>query len=97
MQRLIQKIESYLPNDKVVLIQEAYKFAMEAHAGQTRLSGEPFIEHPLETALFLAELNLDPATRLPEALSGILLQSQNDGVDSHTSGGPYTSPYRNGQ
>ncbi len=62
MQRLIQKIESYLPNDKVVLIQEAYKFAMEAHAGQTRLSGEPFIEHPLETALFLAELNLDPAT-----------------------------------
>jgi len=62
MQNLIEKIESYLPEEKILAIQEAYKFAIKAHAGQTRLSGEPFIVHPLETACFLAELNLDPAT-----------------------------------
>ncbi|MDD9994692.1 MAG: HD domain-containing protein, partial [Dehalococcoidia bacterium] len=57
---LLKKARKYLPDDKIDLIVDAYEFADEAHAGQTRLSGEPFIEHPLQTAMFLADLKLDP-------------------------------------
>ena len=46
---------------------DAYRFAREAHNGQFRLSGEPFIEHPLQTAEFLAGLRLD-ANALAAAL-----------------------------
>lgn len=41
------------------LIRLAYDFAAEAHKGQTRKSGEPYINHPLETAIILAKLGLD--------------------------------------
>ena len=62
MQALIDKVKSYLPEDRIPAIEEAYRFAEQAHDGQLRLSGEPFIDHPLQTALFLAELSLDPST-----------------------------------
>ncbi len=64
---LIAKIESYLPADKVAFVRKAYGYAAEAHKGQARLSGEPFIQHPLEAALYLADLHLD-ATTLAAAL-----------------------------
>lgn len=44
------------------VIEKAYAFAAHAHEGQTRLSGEPFLHHPMQTALFLAGLHLDAAT-----------------------------------
>jgi len=44
------------------LVKEAYHFASEAHQGQVRKSGEPYLEHPLQTALILAELQLDAST-----------------------------------
>ena len=56
---LLDKAGEYLPPDKVAAVQEAYRFAEEAHAGQYRKSGEPFIEHPLSTALYLADLHFD--------------------------------------
>ena len=56
---LIDKAEKYLIEDQVSVIQEAYKFALESHKGQSRLSGEPYINHPIETANFLADLKLD--------------------------------------
>lgn len=56
---LLDKAGEYLPPDKVAAVQEAYRFALEAHDGQFRKSGEPFIEHPLNTALYLADLHLD--------------------------------------
>ena len=65
---LLAKAEEYLPGPKVDLIAEAYSFAEKAHDGQFRLSGEPFIDHPLETALFLAYLRLDA-----DALAAALL------------------------
>ena len=40
-------------------MKRAYFFAEKAHAGQFRISGEPFIQHPLEVAYILAELQLD--------------------------------------
>ena len=56
---LLNKVKKYLPGDKLGIISEAYKFAEKAHDGQVRLSGEPFIEHPVQTALFLTDLRLD--------------------------------------
>ena len=59
---LIEKVKQYLPQDKVALIEAAYQFAAKAHEGQVRKSGGPYLEHPLETAMTLAELQLDAAT-----------------------------------
>jgi len=52
----------YLPSEKIALVEDAYKFALKAHQGQVRKSGEPYLEHPLQTALILAELQLDAST-----------------------------------
>jgi guanosine-3',5'-bis(diphosphate) 3'-pyrophosphohydrolase len=57
--RLLEKAKEYLPPEKLGVVEEAYKFAAEKHQGQVRLSGEPFLEHPLQTAYILAELQLD--------------------------------------
>ncbi|GAI23711.1 unnamed protein product, partial [marine sediment metagenome] len=59
---LIAKASEYLPGDKVSLIKAAYEFASQAHQGQMRKSREPFLEHPLNTAMTLAELRLDADT-----------------------------------
>ena len=67
LDRLIAKVREYLPSEKLALVEEAYDFAAKAHEGHMRKSGEPYIEHPLETALTLAELQLD-ATTLAAAL-----------------------------
>ena len=68
VQTLLERVSKYMPEDKIEVVAEAYRFAAEAHDGQTRLSGEPFVEHPLQTALYLAELQLDAS-----ALSAALL------------------------
>jgi guanosine-3',5'-bis(diphosphate) 3'-pyrophosphohydrolase len=65
--RLKEKAAGYLPPEKLAVVEEAYKFAAEKHQGQVRLSGEPFLEHPLQTAYILAELQLD-ASSLAAAL-----------------------------
>jgi GTP pyrophosphokinase len=56
---LQEKAREYLPPEKIAILEEAYKFASEKHEGQMRLSGGPFLQHPLETAYILAELQLD--------------------------------------
>jgi GTP pyrophosphokinase len=58
---LLARTREYLPEDKVALVKEAYSFAEEAHQGQVRKSGDPFISHPLDTAMTVAALQLDAA------------------------------------
>jgi len=65
--QLKEKAEAYLPAERVAVIEEAYQFAAEAHNGQVRLSGDPYVEHPVQTALILANLQHD-ATSLAAAL-----------------------------
>jgi len=65
--QLIEKAQEYLPPEKVAIVEDAYNFAMKAHHGQVRKSGEPYLEHPLQVALTLAELQLD-ASSLASAL-----------------------------
>jgi len=52
-------LETYLEPDDVKEVYEAYLFGSEAHQGQTRRSGEPYIHHPLEVAYNLASMHLD--------------------------------------
>ncbi|MQF97893.1 MAG: bifunctional (p)ppGpp synthetase/guanosine-3',5'-bis(diphosphate) 3'-pyrophosphohydrolase [SAR202 cluster bacterium] len=65
---LINKIESYLPNQEVSKIIGAFEFAKDAHEGQKRKSGHDFIVHPVEVATHLARLELDPTV----IISGLL-------------------------
>ncbi|MCK5434677.1 MAG: bifunctional (p)ppGpp synthetase/guanosine-3',5'-bis(diphosphate) 3'-pyrophosphohydrolase, partial [Dehalococcoidales bacterium] len=65
--QLEERAQQYLPPEKMAVVEDAYKFAMKAHQGQVRKSGEPYLEHPLQTALTLAELQLD-ASSLAAAL-----------------------------
>ena len=61
-QDLIQSIRKYHPSDDISMVEKAYKLAREAHEGQTRKSGEPYIIHPLCVAIILADLELDKET-----------------------------------
>jgi len=55
-------VSDYLPEDATSLIEDAYFFADRSHDGQLRKSGEPYIAHPLEIALYLSDLRLDEQT-----------------------------------
>ncbi|HOM02582.1 MAG TPA: bifunctional (p)ppGpp synthetase/guanosine-3',5'-bis(diphosphate) 3'-pyrophosphohydrolase [Acetivibrio sp.] len=57
--RLIKKIKKYNPNCDFELIEKAHNLSLEAHNGQQRESGDPFIVHPMEVANILADLELD--------------------------------------
>jgi guanosine-3',5'-bis(diphosphate) 3'-pyrophosphohydrolase len=59
---LLELTRAYLSSDKLAIIREAYEFALKAHEGQLRRSGEPYLQHPLETAAILADLKLDAAS-----------------------------------
>ncbi|HEX8895288.1 MAG TPA: bifunctional (p)ppGpp synthetase/guanosine-3',5'-bis(diphosphate) 3'-pyrophosphohydrolase, partial [Terriglobales bacterium] len=56
---LLRKIRNYRPNDDLTLVKKAYDFSLRHHQGQTRASGEPYLVHPLEVAMVLAEMRLD--------------------------------------
>jgi GTP pyrophosphokinase len=56
------KIHSYSPEVDTDIVMRAYAFAQNAHKGQKRFSGEPYIVHPVATALNLVRMQLDPVT-----------------------------------
>jgi len=65
---LMEQAGAYLPADKLALVESAYEFAAKAHEGQVRKNGEPYLTHPLSTAVILAEMHLDA-----ESLAAALL------------------------
>ena len=69
---LIERVGTYLPENSTELVGQAYIYAEECHTGQTRKSGEPYIAHPLETALFLADLHLDTHTIVAALLHDVV-------------------------
>jgi len=56
---LLTELEAYLPQEDIVGICAAYEFSAKAHEGQERLSGAPYITHPIAVAKILAGLHLD--------------------------------------
>src|ERR1700736_4933335 len=57
---LMKDVAAYRLNDDLSIIQKAYEFSLRHHEGQSRASGEPYLAHPLEVAIVLAEMKLDP-------------------------------------
>ena len=64
---LVAKVRLTRPSDDVELLRRAYEFAAEQHRAQKRISGEPYLSHPLEVAHVLADMKLD-VTSLAAAL-----------------------------
>src|SRR5690349_4013312 len=56
---LLKLVSQNRPNDDLEIIRRAYEFSLQHHEGQSRASGEPYLVHPLEVALVLAEMKLD--------------------------------------
>ncbi len=61
-EQLQEKCKPYIPDPLIELIRSAYEVAKNAHDGQLRKSGDPYITHPLEVACILATLHQSPAT-----------------------------------
>jgi GTP pyrophosphokinase len=57
---LMKRIQENRPQDDLSIVKKAYDYSLKHHEGQTRASGEPYLVHPLEVALVLAEMKMDP-------------------------------------
>lgn len=62
IEELLERVREYYPSIDISLIARAYDFSAQAHEGQIRRSGEPYIFHPLSVAGILADLQMDLAT-----------------------------------
>ncbi|MEA2624237.1 MAG: diphosphokinase / guanosine-3,5-bis(diphosphate) 3-diphosphatase [Candidatus Binatota bacterium] len=71
---LIHRVQSYHPSADVGLLSRAYEFSADVHKGQKRLSGEPYLTHPLEVAGIIADLKLD----VPSVATGLLHDTVED-------------------
>ncbi len=57
--QLVDTVRRNRPSDDLDIIRQAWQFCLEHHEGQLRASGEPYVVHPLEVALVLAEMKMD--------------------------------------
>ena len=69
---LCRRTRSYLSGDQIKQVRHAYRFGAEAHQGQIRKSGEPFIQHPLAVANILAEMHMDHETLVAAMLHDVI-------------------------
>ncbi|CNI47497.1 bifunctional (p)ppGpp synthetase II/ guanosine-3'%2C5'-bis pyrophosphate 3'-pyrophosphohydrolase [Yersinia frederiksenii] len=65
-------IQRYLPEEQIKRLKQAYLVARDAHEGQTRSSGEPYITHPVAVACILAEMRLDYETLMAALLHDVI-------------------------
>src|ERR1700681_1491137 len=71
---LMKRIEENRPQDDLSIVKKAYDYSLKNHEGQSRASGEPYLVHPLEVALVLAEMKMDPVA----VAAGLLHDSVED-------------------
>ncbi len=69
---LAHKLGIYLNNKQIELIHQAYVVAEEAHKGQMRRSGEPYITHPVAAAMILADMRMDAQSIMATLLHDVL-------------------------
>jgi GTP pyrophosphokinase len=65
---ILDKAQTYLTAEEQEMIQKAYIYSANVHQGQVRLSGEPYLTHPMEVAGILVDMKMDSAT----IISGLL-------------------------
>ncbi len=71
---ILDKAQAYLTAEELEMIEKAYIYSAKAHQGQVRLSGEPYLTHPMEVAGILVDMKLDAAT----IISGLLHDTVED-------------------
>ena len=69
---LYQVAQRYLPEDQIDRLRQAFIVARDAHEGQTRSSGEPYITHPVAVACILGEMHLDHETLMAALLHDVI-------------------------
>lgn len=74
---LCEILETYLEPDDIKVVYQAYLFGSEAHNGQMRRSGEPYIHHPLEVAYNLAAMHLDARSIVAAILHDVIEDTEN--------------------
>ncbi len=72
LKELINKIKTYNPTADFTVIEKAYEYALDAHQGQKRISGEEYISHPTSVAEILADLNMDNITIVAGILHDVI-------------------------
>ena len=77
LRRLLDTLSTYLPDEQIGQIAEAYEFGAAAHEGQKRKTGEPYITHPVAVAQELAEMHLDS-----EAIMAAILHDTVEDTDA---------------
>ncbi|TDJ10734.1 MAG: HD domain-containing protein, partial [Gammaproteobacteria bacterium] len=70
--QLLTKLEAYMSPAAIDNIMEAYRFGAEAHKGQKRVSGAPYISHPVAVATILAEQRMDAQTIIAAILHDVI-------------------------
>ncbi len=71
---LMRRMQENRPQDDLTIVKKAYDYSLKHHEGQSRASGEPYLVHPLEVALVLAEMKMDPVA----VAAGLLHDSVED-------------------
>jgi GTP pyrophosphokinase len=69
---ILDKIADYCPDADLDVVERAYVYSARVHAGQVRLSGEPYLMHPLEVANILADMRLDTISVVSGLLHDVL-------------------------
>src|ERR1035438_2252069 len=67
---LMKRMQENRPQDDLTIVKKAYDYSLKHHEGQTRASGEPYLVHPLEVALVLSEMKMDPVAVAAGLLRG---------------------------
>ncbi len=78
---LCNELQAYLTEPEVSTIEKAYLMGKKAHEGQQRHTGEPYITHPLEVALILAEMRMDPQTIIAAILHDVIEDTPIEKID----------------
>jgi GTP pyrophosphokinase len=78
LEHLVRRVQAYNPQADSQLIRRAYEYSARMHAEQKRESGEPYVTHPLNVALIIAQLKLD----LPSIITGLLHDVVEDTIAS---------------
>ena len=65
-------LSSYLAKEQVNSVRRAYFYAEQAHDGQYRHSGDPFVSHPLAVALILSEMHMDHQSLMAAMLHDVI-------------------------
>ena len=88
---ITSQLLSYYPQADISLVEKAYVYSAKVHQGQVRLSGEPYLSHPLEVAYILAQMKMDVVTVVAGLLHDAIEDTHADAEEIERLFGPETA------